>query len=46
MSKFEHGSPWPAFDRTLAKDSVKKKEERKGTYKVVAVAMGVVIHCC
>ena len=32
-AKYNHSSPWPAFQATMANDSVKKREERKGTYK-------------
>ncbi|KAL7860380.1 hypothetical protein AOLI_G00167290 [Acnodon oligacanthus] len=33
-SKYEHSSPWPAFTETIHEDSVSKKEERRGAYKV------------
>lgn len=33
-TKYEHSSPWPAFTETIHEDSVSKKEERWGAYKV------------
>ena len=35
-SKYEHSSPWPAFTKTVEKDSVRKVEEprQKGAFKV------------
>uniref|UniRef100_A0A3P8SSI7 Methionine sulfoxide reductase B1 n=1 Tax=Amphiprion percula TaxID=161767 RepID=A0A3P8SSI7_AMPPE len=34
-SKYEHSSPWPAFTETIQEDSVSKREERRGAYKVL-----------
>ena len=34
VAKFAHSTPWPAFEQTIEKDSLHKKEEKKGTYKV------------
>ena len=33
-AKFSHGTPWPAFSKTILPDSVLKLEERKGALKV------------
>ncbi|KAJ8253935.1 hypothetical protein COCON_G00205470 [Conger conger] len=33
-SKYEHSTPWPAFSETIREDSVFKKEEKLGAYKV------------
>ncbi len=37
QAKFEHSTPWPAFQKTITKDSVKKREERKDALKVMHV---------
>lgn len=34
QAKFEHSSPWPAFTKTMQNDSLSKKLESKGAYKV------------
>ena len=33
-TKFSHGSPWPAFTKTVSKDSVVGVEEKPGALKV------------
>lgn len=33
-TKFEHDSPWPAFTQTVLKDSVAKRLEKPGAFKV------------
>ena len=34
LAKYAHSTPWPAFSKPIKKDSIKKKEEQKGAYKV------------
>jgi len=34
LSKYEHDSPWPAFDRTVKPDSVSKVNESSWALKV------------
>uniref|UniRef100_A0A8C3D079 MsrB domain-containing protein n=1 Tax=Cairina moschata TaxID=8855 RepID=A0A8C3D079_CAIMO len=33
-AKYEHSSPWPAFTETIHEDSVAKRKERPGAFKV------------
>lgn len=39
-SKFEHSSPWPAFNETLRPDSLYKKPETATAFKVCKSSAG------